>query len=197
MHRLVLLLLLLPIAVACATSRPESPAHEKKPYVEGMRARDLMPLSVGMRWTYRVTAAGQTRDATIEIVEERDGYFLDNTGQALRLDASGLKDRERYLLLEPLIKGQKWSAVLAPGAVERYEVVEAGRPCRVLAGTFGRCLVVRASVKLDKRHSLINEFTYAEGVGLVEQRVSEVQGQGAPTLRMRRELVSFEPGSGR
>lgn len=194
MHRLALLLI--PLALACATTRPATPAPDEKPRVEGMRARDLMPLAVGKRWTYRVTAAGQMRDTTIEIVDERDGYFLDNTGQALRLDASGLKDPERYLLLEPLTEGQKWSAVQAPGVVERYEVVEAGRPCRVLAGTFGRCLVVRASVKLDKRSSLINEFTYAEGVGLVEQRVSEVQGQGAPVLRMRRELVAFDSGSG-
>jgi len=173
-----------PAAPAATTASPAEPP---------LRARDLYPLAVGHAWTYESVSGGVSEQVTVRVLRESGGYFVDSNGGALRHDATGLRDPNRYLLREPLVAGTKWTSVQSLQSSESYEVVEADRPCTVPAGTFARCVRVRGATRLDEKRSLVSTWTYAEGVGLVELRTSLESAGQPPKPQVEARLVKFTP----
>lgn len=159
---------------------------------EMLRARDFYPLAVGNSWTYEdVSAAGSTT-RTVTIVREEGGVFYDSQNGALRFDAIGLRDRDRYLLKEPLLPGATWHSVVSVQSTERYEIVEAGRPCEVPAGTFANCVRVRATIqRAGPGFDYVAEWTYAQGIGIVEFSTTTVRQGGPRRRQLEARLVSF------
>ncbi|MCB9645515.1 MAG: hypothetical protein H6730_02800 [Deltaproteobacteria bacterium] len=173
MLRFLAPLILAPV-LACATTPgagPEGPAT----------AADYAPLKVGASWTYAVKFPGQAGERTITILEEKDGYFVDSAGGALRHTPEGLRDQVRFLLRNPLTVGATWKAVVSASAVEHYTLEGVGEPCTAQAGAFTDCLVVAGSIRQDAQHTLHSKFYWARGVGLVKITTAlEYQGKIEP-----------------
>lgn len=182
------------LALLVGTGCPRQAVPDAKPAAaEALRAEDFYPLVVGNAWTYEDSAgSGTNARRTVRIVREEGGVFYDDQRGALRFDAAGLRDGERYLLKEPLVKGTTWSAVVGVLSTERYEIVEAGRPCSVPAGTFGACVVVRGTNRITADDSMTIEWTYAQGVGIVALRTVLQRGEGPAHTQVDAKLVSFE-----
>lgn len=177
------------LAAGCRTT-PAPVAEAKTPL---MRVEDLFPLRVGSRWTYEVRGAGQIGTQSVAIVGEEDGWFVDSQGGRLRVDAFGLRDPNRYLLRAPIEAGTTWSNVESVQSIEHHEIIEAGSPCTVKAGTWARCVVVRSTNAVTPTRVFVLESTFAEGVGLVAQRTLQEEKGLEPVVVLQRELVSFEP----
>ncbi|HOX46359.1 MAG TPA: hypothetical protein PK668_22340 [Myxococcota bacterium] len=160
---------------ACAhgPATPEGPtaSHPLEAY---------MPLAVGTRWVYGTTFQGQPQpDLEVVLVREEGGFFLDNrpTPSRFRFDAEGLRDgATRYLLKAPLTQGLKWMSVADLKTVEHYEITAVERKVSVPAGVFDGCVTVRMEVRLDERRAMRNDMTFAPGVGMVDVRVSLLDG---------------------
>ncbi len=163
---------LLLAAFACATAPPPAPT--------GPSPADYVPLEVGYRWTYAMRFPGQTGERTVTIVgQDDDGFFVDDAGGAFALTPDGLRDRDRYLLMAPLVVGRSWRSVVSASAVERYEVKSVGDACEVRAGKFPDCVVIESRLRRDSEVSLRVRFTWARGVGLVKvATVAEISGRG-------------------
>ena len=138
---------------------------------------EYYPLAVGNRWVYAATFLGEKRDQAVEIVKEEGGFFLDSQGGHLTVDAFGVRDEKRYLLREPLEVGKGWTNVVSVSSVEHYKVIEAGQSCQVPAGRFERCVRVEGRNRVDERTTLVNELTFAPGVGLVRVAVVAESGE--------------------
>lgn len=184
------LLAALALAFAACATAPVAPPPAT--VTEALRARDFYPLRVGHKWTYEVRAGGQVATRSIEILKEDGGFYRDSGGGSLKGDARGLRDPDRYLLMDPVEKGHKWSSVLSVQSTERYEIIDAGRPCEVPAGLFARCVTVRGTNAIDANRQLVNEVTYAEGVGLVEMHTFARTGSEPPKEQVSMRLVSFK-----
>jgi hypothetical protein len=139
-----------------------------------------MPLAVGNRWVYGTTFQGQPQpDLEVVLVGEENGFFLDNrpTPSRFRFDAEGLRDgATRYVLKAPLTAGLKWMSVADLKTVEHYEITGVERKVSVPAGVFEGCVTVRMEVRLDERRAMRNDMTFAPGVGMVDVRVSLLDG---------------------
>ena len=190
---------------ACAGQRPvaesaAAPTSADAP--ESLAA--YYPLAVGNRWTYRVNGR-EDKPVTVEVLKEEDGYFQDSQGGQLTVDGFGVRDRKRYLLREPLTEGSQWTNVVSVASTERYRILQAGVPCDAPAGAFSECVRVEASNRVDANTSLINEFTFARGVGIIRVAVSVQRGSGERLPQTSLELVSYKlnppapgaPGAGR
>ena len=126
----------------------------------------------------------------MQILKEEDGFFIDNQGGALGVDASGVRDRKRYLLREPVEPGRTWSNVVSVSSIERYKILELG-PCQVPAGRFESCVGVEGRNRVDEQTTLVNQMTLAQGVGIVKIEIAaEVGGQRIPQSQML--LTRFE-----
>ncbi|MBX2813703.1 MAG: hypothetical protein KTR25_17940 [Myxococcales bacterium] len=139
-----------------------------------------MPLARGHQWTYAVRFPGQTGRRTVRILyQDRDGFFVDDSGGAFKFTEGGLRDRHRYLIRAPLSVGRYWNAMISPQVVETYELVSVGEPCECLVGRFEDCLQVVSRIRKDDRVTLQGQFTWARGVGLVKITTSAIlDGQG-------------------
>src|SRR5688572_16256643 len=82
----------------CATVAPTAPSAS-------VRAQDYAPLKIGSAYTYEASYPGQTGELTVTMVQEKDGYVLDDHNGAFRLTQDGLRDRDRFLIRHPLIGG--------------------------------------------------------------------------------------------
>ncbi|RYZ33313.1 MAG: hypothetical protein EOO71_42275 [Myxococcaceae bacterium] len=154
---------------------------------------EYYPLAVGNQWTYRLDKRDD-KPVTVEIVKEQDGYFLDNQGGQLTVDAYGLRDPKRYLLRGPLEAGRGWNNVVSVSSTERYQLVQVGFACQSPAGSFPNCLSVEGRNRVDAKTTLVNTMTFAAGVGLVRVDVAtEQDGKRVPQTEL--ELVSFKVGS--
>jgi hypothetical protein len=91
----------------------------------------------------------------------------------------------RMVLKAPLVQGTRWSSQVG-GRTFNYEIVSASTTVTVAAGTFDRCLHVRA--RADGIPGATNEF-YAPSVGRVLSSYSGPEGE-----RRNTELLSFTPG---
>ncbi|WP_223646269.1 hypothetical protein [Corallococcus sp. EGB] len=152
------------------------------------------PLAVGNAWTYRIDGRDD-KPVTVEIVKEQDGYFVDNQGGQLTVDAFGLRDPKRYLLRGPLEAGRGWNNVVSVSSTERYQLVQVGFACQVPAGSFPNCVSVEGRNKVDGKTTLVNTMTFAAGVGLVRVDVAtEQDGQRVPQTEL--ELISFKASPG-
>ncbi|MCE9670362.1 hypothetical protein LY474_21410 [Myxococcus stipitatus] len=169
---------------------------EAEPQAQAARGAvaDYYPLSVGNQWTYRVNGRDDKR-VTVEILKQEEGYFHDNQGGQLAVDAYGLRDPKRYLLRGPLEQGHAWTNVVSVSSTERYQIVRAGSACDVPAGTFPSCIQVEARNRVDAQATLVNTFTFAAGVGMVRlETVVETGGKRIPQTRL--ELTGYQVGGG-
>ena len=150
------------IAAGCAGQR-----EGRAPSSSRSDASEYMPLAVGNTWVYRRGHLGAEAEERVEIVREEGGFFVDNRGNALQIDAFGLRDPKRYLLRHPIEPGREWTNVVSVSSMERYKILDAGFSCEVPAGTFQRCVRVESKNRIDSDRTLVNEMTFAPGVGIV------------------------------
>jgi hypothetical protein len=144
----------------CATQRSAA----------GRGAPDLstyLPLAMGNTWIYERDHLGATGEERVEIVREERGYFVDTRGNALQVDAFGVRDSNRYLLRHPVEAGSQWTNVVSVSSMERYKILDAGYTCDTPAGTFRDCVRVESQNRIDADRTLVNEMTFAPGVGIV------------------------------
>ncbi len=187
------LLPLVAIATACAHAPAAPPARAHAP-------ADFVPLAVGTEWVYRdespaVPADARGRTRTVRILERtKDGYFKDSAGTELRADPDCLHDRERRLLCAPLEAGKSWASVLSVSSTERYEIVAVGERVATPAGTFAGCVRVRARNRASPSTELVNELTFAPGVGIVRMETAAVVG-GKVTPQVRAVLERYTIGA--
>jgi hypothetical protein len=150
---------------------------------------DLFPLAVGNEWTWEdrspALPAGAAPERTVRIVERTaDGFFRDSERGELKVAGGCLQDRLRQLLCGPLVAGTTWRSVVSASSTEQYEIAAAGETVEVPAGTFAGCVRVRALNRAGPGADLVNEITYAPGVGPVRIETFAVRaGQVAPQLR--------------
>jgi len=177
------LLPLAALASACARAPAAPPAPVRAP-------ADYFPLAVGNEWTYRdeSPALGTDRKGparTVRILERtKDGYFRDNEGTELRADPDCVHDRARRLLCAPFEPGRSWASVVSVSSTERYEIVGVGEHVATPAGKFDGCVRVRARNRASPSTELVNELTFAPGVGLVRiETAAVVAGKVNPQVR--------------
>lgn len=176
-------------SAACATSSGASSSSSPSGAAEGEKAAaatsaakkgttaaDFQPLAIGNRWTYRGTMLGQPVERTITILGIEDGYFVDDAGGRMKVDQDGLRDDKRYLLKSPVAVGQKWMAVLSVTSTEHYEVTSVSATVTTPKGTFENCAVVKGTNRIDADKTLVSEWTYAPGVGIVKMATSLKNG---------------------
>ena len=143
------------------------------------------PLAVGNSWTYRVKFLGSESTQTVSILRQEDGAFVDSQGGQFVSDAFGIRDQKRYLLRYPLEASRTWSNVVSVSSVEHYTILAAGTPCQSPAGSFEGCVRVEGRNRVDARTTVVNDFTFAPGVGLVRIEVSaEVGGKRIPQTEL-------------
>lgn len=174
--------LLLAALAACAHA-PASPARASAP-------AGYFPLAVGNEWVYRDESPalppgrrGGTR--TVRIVDRtKDGYYRDNERGELRADTDCLHDRARQLLCAPIAAGTSWVSVVSVSSTERYEIAAVGETVATPAGRFQDCVKVRAHNRAAATTDLVNEITYAPGVGPVRiETFAVVEGKVTPQFR--------------
>ncbi len=138
------------------------------------------PLAVGNQWVYQSSLLGERKEQTVEVLREENGYYLDSQGGELAADGFGIRDRKRYLLREPLEPGKSWTNVVSVSSVEHYRILDI-TPCQVPAGRFESCVRVESRNRIDAKTSLVNELTFARGVGIARLDVfAEVDGRRIP-----------------
>jgi hypothetical protein len=160
------------VATGCVKNVESDPALNSGP-----EATDYYPLAVGNRWVYDAHFLGDRRESSVEILKEEAGFFQDNQGGQLTVDAFGVRDQKRYLLREPLEVGRSWTNVVSVSSVEHYRVTEVGQSCEVPAGRFENCVRVEGRNRVDDHTTLVNELTFAAGFGLVRIAVVAEAGQ--------------------
>jgi hypothetical protein len=161
------------------------------------RPADYYPLAVGAEWTWEDQSPQlpESRPSvrTVRILERTaDGYFKDSARGELRL-AGCLEDRSRSLLCGPIAVGTRWSSVLSASATEHYEIVAVDERVVTPAGTFEGCVRVRAHTRAAADTELVNEISYAPGVGPVRiEVISVAAGKAVPQVRA--VLRAYRPG---
>jgi hypothetical protein len=155
-------------------------------------AAEYYPLAVGNAWTYHVNYLGEQRDTTVAITGESAGQFQDNMGNALSHDAWGVRDQKRYLIRDPVTVGEDWTNVVSVSSVERYKIIEAGQSCSVPAGQFPDCVRVEARNRVDAKTTLVNEMTFARGVGIVRIKTVAETSDGQKIPQTQLELTKYE-----
>jgi hypothetical protein len=173
----------------CAGRQRMEEAEASRPATEALGA--YYPLAVGNRWTYRVNGRPD-KTVAVEVLREEDGFFQDSQGGQLSVDAYGIRDRKRYLLRAPLSEGSGWTNVVSVSSTERYRILHVGVPCQVPAGSFSNCVHVEGRNRVDANTTLVNGFTFAEGVGLVRIEVSAEMANGQRVPQTFLELSSYQ-----
>jgi hypothetical protein len=149
------------------------------------------PLKIGQQWNYEAQLLGEKHDLVVQITKEQDGYYVDSQGGQIQATSLGIRDRERYLIKNPVQEGQTWGNILSPDSQERYRIESAGAPCEVPAGHFQPCIVVVGRTLVGvQQDALVNRMTFARGIGLVRSEVLLERG-GSQTLQSRLELKSY------
>lgn len=172
------------LMAGCATAPSQLPSR-------GRSAQDYYPLALGNRWTYEREMLGEKRSETIEIVAQEGGYYVDSRGAKLRVDGFGVRDELRYLLQEPIEQDHAWKNTVSPSATERYRIESVGATCETPAGTFPDCVIVSSTLKLPEPNAaLVNELTFARGVGLVKVAV-DLEKHGVRTPQHRMKLTGY------
>lgn len=184
--RLICLALLLSVS-ACRHAASAENAEANRPKV-----REYYPLKVGNQWTYELRSFGEKQTRTISIVGEKDGFFLDSTNAVLRHDDTGLRDRNRYLIENPLEAGRKWISVQSVQSTEHFEITSVGESCSSRAGKFSNCVTVRSTNDVRPGRTLVIESTYAKDVGLVALQTQQIEGNNPPTTQLELELISYK-----
>ncbi len=177
------------LCVACATpSGPVRPTTPKAP-----PAADFYPLTLGTAWSYEVNLLGEKRVIEVKLLKQVAGGVEDSTGAQLTVDPLGVRDQRRYLLRNPVEVGTRWTNVVSVSAVERYEIIAVDQPCDAPAGRWTGCVVVQGESRVEEGKTLVNEMTFAPGVGLVQvATVLDNHGNHVPQSTLR--LLSYTVG---
>ncbi len=171
--------------MACAASNQPTDSGEDDPSLA-----EYTRLEVGTERTYGINFVGQSGELAVRVVREEDGWVIDDRGGQWKLDAEGLRDRQRYLIRRPLQVGTEWKSIVSASAVERYRIASVGEPCAVRAGQFSDCLVVESTLRRDARMTLTARWTWIRGVGLGRiETASVVDGRSQPQTRQ--DLVHY------
>jgi hypothetical protein len=149
------------VASACVSTSPRPDSQT------GPRARDLMPLAVGNRWTYDVAFMGAKQALTVSIVSGSGREFADSRNQRFLLEPDGVRDAHRYLLRDPIEVGKTWTSIIDVSTSEHYKVDEVGVRIDVPAGHFEDCVQIEARNPQGPNLSLIADQVYCPEVGLV------------------------------
>lgn len=189
MKRVVVSLFLM--LTACATS-----SQSTKKTAEAVEAGAYYPLELGTVWTYEVKLLGETRQIEVSTTRKGDdGYVEDSTGARFLVDAYGVRDQKRYLLRNPIAAGTKWTNVVSVSSVESYEILAVDQSCDAPAGTWERCVVVESRNRVQEGTVLVNEMTFAPGVGIVRlSTVLESNGKQIPQSTL--SLMKFTKPTG-
>ena len=157
----------------------------------GPAPASFFPLAVGNEWTYSASGgpAGQSTVHTIHIVGRDGSWFLDDQSGRLRIEADGVRDRDRYLLRAPLIAGSSWTSV-DNYVVQKFEIASTGVTLATLAGRFEGCVVVRNDQPLPNGARFVTEWTYAPGVGLIALRTF-TRAQGKEETQTQLTLIAY------
>ncbi len=176
------------LAVALLAALPVACSHASA--AGGRRAgpgpAEYFPLAVGNAWTWEDRSPQLPADRpavrTVRITERTaDGFYRDSERGELKVDGDCLRDRSRQLLCAPLQPGTSWMSVLSVRSTEKYEIAAVGEVVDTPAGTFKGCLRVRALNNAGPGTDLVNEITYAPGVGPVRiETFAVVNGAAKP-----------------
>ncbi|MBX5480418.1 MAG: hypothetical protein IRZ16_01015 [Myxococcaceae bacterium] len=179
------------LVTGCATTRGAATPEQRR--------RDLsvyLPLAVGNTWTYDRAFLGEKGEERVEIVKQADGYFVDGRGNALTVDAYGIRDPRRYLLRYPVEAGNSWTTVVSPSSMERYRILDVGFTCEVPAGRFEDCVRVEARNRIDREKTMINEITFAPHVGMVRfDFFLDASGRRIPQGQMLLKSYALKPAA--
>ena len=172
-------------------------AHAPRPAAPGVRPADFYPLAVGAEWVWEDQSpqlpAGHPSLRTVRVLgRSDDGYFRDSARGELRQGVC-IEDRARSLLCGPIQVGTRWTSVVSPTSTERYEIVAVGERVVTPAGTFEGCVRVRANTRAAADTELLNEISYAPGVGPVRIEVITV-GKGTAVTQFRAVLRAYRAG---
>jgi hypothetical protein len=186
MTRVLLICSLASFSCATATSTT-------KPEKAQLNAADFYPLAVGSTWNYEVKLLGETRQIEVTTLRKNaEGFVEDSTGAQFMADAYGVRDQKRYLLRNPIATGTKWTNVVSVSSVENYEITGADQPCDSPAGKWDHCVVVESRNRVQEGTVLVNEMTFAPGVGIVTlSTVLESNGKRIPQSTLA--LLKFTP----
>ncbi|MFT3708178.1 MAG: hypothetical protein QM817_11040 [Archangium sp.] len=187
-------LVLLTLAItACTTAGGNTTKTTDK---KTMSADQFYPLAVGTTWTYEVKLLGETRTIDVTTLRKNgDGFVEDSTGAQFLSDTYGVRDQKRYLLRNPIETGNKWTNVVSVSSVENYEIVASSQPCEAPAGKWEGCVVVESRNRVEEGTVLVNEMTFAPGVGIVQlNTVLESNGKQIPQSSLA--LLKFTPPKG-
>lgn len=185
------LILTLAVMAGCTTTGSNTTGKtEKAPVVT---ADAFYPLSVGNAWNYEVKLLGETRTIDVTTLRKNaEGYVEDSTGAQFISDSYGVRDQKRYLLRNPIETGNKWTNVVSVSSVENYEIVASGQACEAPAGKWEGCVVVESRNRVEEGTVLVNEMTFAPGVGIVRlTTVLESNGKQIPQSSLA--LLKFTP----
>jgi hypothetical protein len=176
---------------ACATTPTSKAAEQAQP-----TAADFYPLVPGTAWKYEVKLLGDTRTIDVTMLKRNEqGFVEDSTGAQFLADAYGVRDQKRYLLRNPVATGTKWTNVVSVSSVETYEILAAGQPCEAPGGKWEGCAVVESRNRVQEGVVLVNEMTFAPGVGIVRlSTVLESNGKQIPQSTL--SLLEFTPPKG-
>ena len=177
-------LALLACTTATTNTRPEKPQ---------LTAADFYPLALGNTWSYEVKLLGETRQIEVTTLRKNgEGFVEDSTGAQFMADNYGVRDQKRYLLRNPIVTATKWTNVVSGSSVENYEITGAGQPCEAPAGKWNDCVVVESRNRVEEGTVLVNEMTFAPGVGIVTlSTVLESNGKRIPQSTL--SLLKFAP----
>ena len=180
------------VILSCVLAACASAPDAKKPVETGPIAGEFYPLAVGTTWSYEVNLLGEKRTIDVKIERQSpDGFVVDSTGAQLSVDSYGVRDQKRYLLRNPIVAGTKWTNVVSVSSVEHYEIIAADQPCDAPGGTWRGCVVVESRNKVEEGKVLVNEMTFAPGVGIVRlTTVLEAGGKKIPQSTLA--LLSFK-----
>lgn len=189
MKRLTLLFPL--VLAACATTSGTTTAPAKTL----PNASVFYPLELGTAWTYEVKLLGESRNIEVTTLKKTsDGFVEDSTGAQFLADSYGVRDQKRYLLRNPIETGTKWTNVVSVSSVENYEIVATSQPCDAPAGKWEGCVVVESRNRVEEGTVLVNEMTFAPGVGIVRlTTVLESNGKQIPQSSL--SLLKFSRAS--
>ena len=80
--------------------------------------------------------------------------------------------------------GTRWTSTVSVGSTERYEIVATGETVATPAGSFDRCVRVRATNRASGGVENVLETTYAPGVGQIRiETWALVGGKVSPQFR--------------
>ena len=188
--------LLLLCAFALAACTTTSKATNDGPSAPQKTAGDFYPLSLGTSWTYEVKLLGESRMIEVTTLRKsNDGFVEDSTGAQFLVDGFGVRDQKRYLLRNPIAAGTKWTNVVSVSSVEAYEILAVNQPCDAPAGKWEGCVVVESRNRVEEGTVLVNEMTFAPGVGIVRlSTVLESNGKQIPQSTLALSKFNTPPG---